>query len=389
MKKTTLLLALLVNMAPPLAHADNDYNKTGFVLIGSPDGLTWTQQIPTDPYSVRGTSFNKIAMLSNNTLTTIAQTYDPNSGLDFGLNTSADKGITWNTNACPIYGGEYGPTIYTSNADATSCLGATSLQMEVSINGGQQQYVNFISGNVIPNCNDFNFFDAMTNGKSAAVIASCYGSNVFPDPVPYPQSGLLVTNDMNTWTWLPNFPSNFQSDWGTQSPSTFSSIEWSGKEWMVFAKDNNQVASVLTSADGNTWNVISLPSLQSVVSLAKNNNEYMVVGKTASGPVLMHSMDAGATWTNETLPLNWSVISRVNYNNGTWVVVGQLNFFLNKLFVPAIAVSHDGVTWQNAPLPNTVLKPATTPIVNDVIWDGTEWIAAGNYESTSDKKNPK
>lgn len=379
------ILCLISLSCASLAFAEDDVNTAGLLLIGSADGSTWSEQVSTTGI-YQGIFFGKLTFVQNKIFTS-TEIYNPYGYIIDGLAETSDFGKTWNTLgvnpgakkiAVKLKGSQGPNEIFMPEADGLNWISAGMEESYGFINysaiDGKYWY-SLYPQDQIPSCNQFAYLNDLSfDGKNYAVLASCLGGT---SPLPYPQQGILISQDTANWQWQPSFPASVQGS----DVSNFNSIRWDGSQWVVLGNDNQNNAVILTSPDLNTWKTYALPtSMTSLSSVFMNKNQWIAVGLGNNSPVILQSLDAGSTWNSETnLPSGWSSINRVNFANSTWVIVGSR--VSTGGTSPALAISHDGINWQDEKLPINILLPSAHSTISDVIWTGSQWIAAGNYEN--------
>lgn len=121
-----------------------------------------------------------------------------------------------------------------------------------------------------------------------------------------------------------------------------------------------------TSTDGINWVNNTVVSGSPNFSCVATNGSLIVAGAGVGG---LYTSTDGATWTARTFGVS-SDIRTMSYVNG--------KFFATTLSSPyTIRYSSDGINWSGA-----TISPAVSQAINNVTWDGTNYIASSNGGST-------
>jgi len=189
------------------------------------------------------------------------------------------------------------------------------------------------------------------------------------------------------------------------SAGILTSVAWSGKQFVAVGWGDP-----LTSSDGVTWNVVSLPVEGRLESVVWGTSQFVAVGQvTGSKSLILTSLD-GTTWTPLTTPgkglggVVWSGERFVAVGNGTiltsldgstwdeqkmpvdgelkgvtWsgtqlVAVGRTQPSTREVTRPLILTSTDGVTWTQS-------KSQSDGSLWAIVWNGTRFVAVGQTRS--------
>jgi hypothetical protein len=186
------------------------------------------------------------------------------------------------------------------------------------------------------------------------------------------------------------------------STTSVSGILWDGKKWIAGTTEQ-----MFYSYDGFTWpnlnamgaNCIAYDALEPDVYLYMTQPTVAVGGTGLNSQSIVYSTD-GMTWTNVTQAYLYQGRC-VAWNGSIWIVGGE-GWFDSMLY------SSDGMNWNPIPNSKTILNTVngmayngslwvaggsslaysldginwTTPthsfmVVNEVVWNGTMWMAAG------------
>lgn len=134
------------------------------------------------------------------------------------------------------------------------------------------------------------------------------------------------------------------------------------------AVGNNR--TLLTSKDGESWNVESLPSedFGDLTGVTYGQGKFVIVAK--NGYILTSSDSINWIRTNPNI-LNSIIFNGVSYGNGKFIVVGN-GLKTGVVGNGAIMTSTDGLTWDFG----TVI--ANTGALNSVIYGDGKFVAVGN-----------
>jgi hypothetical protein len=157
--------------------------------------------------------------------------------------------------------------------------------------------------------------------------SSAYGNGVFVATTARPNSTYAVySTDAITWksTTTPAL------DYGNL-------VVWTNDRFIVTPGYTN---TFISSTNGVTWTLGSLPITQYFTTPAYGNGTYVILGDTASGGPLLYSTDA-ITWTAKTMPDTF--YDDVIFGNGIFVATNS-----NTL---RGARSIDGITWSGFTFP--------------------------------------
>ena len=114
------------------------------------------------------------------------------------------------------------------------------------------------------------------------------------------------------------------------------------------------------SADGTTWNAVTLPStVASWADIAYGNSYWAALGTTTTGSnsIVAYSNSNGAGWRTSSLPTN-SNWSKITYGNGTFVAISSDN---NR----AAYSTNQGLTWTGTNLPSsTAITLTGSPVIS-------------------------
>lgn len=117
----------------------------------------------------------------------------------------------------------------------------------------------------------------------------------------------------------------------------------------------------------SVWNYPDSPTTNILTGVAWSNNQFVVVGRSASEgnlPATILTSPDGNTWTSRTPGTN-AGLNAVIWAGTQWVAVG---------FTGTILTSPDGITW-------TTRTSGTTNHLTAVVWTGTQLMAVG-YSGT-------
>lgn len=135
-------------------------------------------------------------------------------------------------------------------------------------------------------------------------------------------------------------------------------ITWSGSQFIAvsISELSPSDAIILSSVDGINWNQISI-GRYSLFDIIWTGSQFIIVGSAGYA----HLSSDGLNWqTYNTGSLNlWGIASSGNTN----VAVGISN---------SVVTSTDGISW-------TSHLSRTSEYLKEIIWDGTEFVAIGNF----------
>jgi hypothetical protein len=285
------------------------WSGTQFVAVGG-DGIRWT----TTPAITVSTG---VILTSNDGISWTKR----NSGIP---SSGVSAGIGYPNEAIKLNGVTYGGGTYVavgySNIGSPIALTSTdgvSWSLRSVLNGSGLMGVTWSGSQFI----------AIGNSCSNGCAATNTGKNIFTSP------------DGNTWTQR------------TSSLTTgLKSIACSSSSCVVVGESNTIASVVLTSTDGITWSVGSLPGgfttsyTGGLNSVTWAGTQYIATGiaRTTNLPTMITSAD-GVTWTSKTYTASAiSTVARpvtfepvVSYNNGRYIVAQGTEIFL----------STDAATW--------------------------------------------
>lgn len=167
---------------------------------------------------------------------------------------------------------------------------------------------------------------------------------------------IFTSPDAITWTERPTGVAHRLND-----------VAWTGTRYIAVG----DVGTLLTSGDGSTWTLQSVPTVTNPVLLgvAGSSGRAVAVGTQGGGSdddLILTSTD-GVTWTQVTTP-DRVPLAAVVWSGTRFVAVGT---DLGGTAVQyAALVSTDGSNWTKHPVP-------VQGLLTEVIWDGAQFIAAG------------
>jgi hypothetical protein len=158
-------------------------------------------------------------------------------------------------------------------------------------------------------------------------------------------NGLFVATSTNVTAYAMTSPDGIT--WTVRSipnPGSWSSVTYGNGLFVAVANNGNFIAA--TSPDGITWTIRQLPAPpnQYWSSVIYGNGMFVAVsGSGGTASAVAASSPDGITWTARTMPAvaNWS---SVTYGNGLFVAVSNNGNYL-------VATSPDGITWTQRSMP--------------------------------------
>lgn len=368
MKKISFCFGILLALYASLSFAVT----TPLILKGNETGDQWELQP-----SVSNVMLTGVAQVNNNLIaigqkqggTIYTPTYSPI------FLKSEDKGNTWaidpSTNTNLLYSitsgstnwitAGTGPTILTKSIDDVTWLASTI-------------------PSDMPKNTKITVVGAHDNDVIAAGTYPHYSKQI---------GVLLISHDQGaTWTSITaNLPSSFSN-----LDTVFQSLIYDGTSWVLtgyfYGASYTKVGFILLSVDGYNWTQASIPSLNEVRSVGVNNSTLIAIITDWMGTGTITSTDRGKTWSGKSYILKDIVYSlnKISWNGKTWIAAGSAydvdNDKTNK--IPLIITSVDGITWVKQKLPASIMTHTGNNIplqsVNDVIWNGSNWIAVGIYD---------
>lgn len=182
---------------------------------------------------------------------------------------------------------------------------------------------------------------------------------------------VLTSSDGKTWDPVSaSFPA------GTielERNGSFTGAMITGGNSLVAWGTLNGAPLIMTSADGVTWTQATFHNVAStdvIVSLAYSGGGYAGIGTKADGSTLILTSSDGQDWTGVSSTMNGVDWDAITWGNNEYLAVG-LDTNVERAAV--LTSSDGGKQW-------TLSHLADTSIVNDVAWDGSEYIIAGSYD---------
>jgi len=175
---------------------------------------------------------------------------------------------------------------------------------------------------------------------------------------------VLTSPDGVTWTKRAPRALSISDEWSHPNQRWITSIAWSGSLLVLPSIDNNWEPVVWTSSDAETWTlgrdltndvVWSMP----FVDVTWGNGRFVAVdGPAFGGDSPMFTSVDGFRWQPDTTIPNLPMMNAVTSKPGEFVAVGA----------SYLQTSPDGLQWTVSPLKGCG---------NDVLWDGTRYVAVG------------
>lgn len=160
-------------------------------------------------------------------------------------------------------------------------------------------------------------------------------------------------------------------------------IIYDGKRFIAYSP-----GKVFASKDGMNWSLLTdsiglgMKSLDNkylnVDEILWNGNEYVGIGSISGDKAIMISSKDGVLWQDKICASNF-VPSSMSWNGKQYVVVGCVR---DDIEGSSIRTSQDGINWTQRGV-TAEMKIA----FNDVIWDGSQFIAVGENRSVNEDKN--
>jgi hypothetical protein len=155
------------------------------------------------------------------------------------------------------------------------------------------------------------------------------------------------------------------------------------------ANTKNTIRTITESSDGITWSIpinngqISLPQIRAII--VRGNHNLLFGQWSLASRFISYSSDA-LQWSYPAyLPGVFSAGTiGIQYKNGLWYLYGQ---FLDSdtITVGTILYSPNLINWSVASFPREITLPETvypswSSRVNDMVWNGSLWIAIGQWD---------
>ena len=155
------------------------------------------------------------------------------------------------------------------------------------------------------------------------------------------------------------------------------------------------VGCVVTSSDGITWTVQTIPALNNNPTYSSqqgieaqysgwNGKMWVVVGRFGSYPGSITTSLDGINWTDPVFPRNCIATEgqggiAVAWNGYIWVAIGDWS---DEDYVPLyITTSTDGINWSTAIDPTSGNIKLSYPTLTSITWNGTMFIITGSGKS--------
>jgi len=165
----------------------------------------------------------------------------------------------------------------------------------------------------------------------------------------------------------------------TSTKGPLGAIKWDGKNWYVLASEH----IVILTSDGLKWQEFSHPNYSLFNDIELNQNTWVATSYYGN---IIASTD-GVNWERQTYSLKtrvsppeiYKTLNDLDWNGEQWIAVGS-SYYKDGL-VSTILTSPDGFNWKKQP-------SALGKELYAVKWNGHQWIAVGgihnhqSYEST-------
>uniref|UniRef100_A0A6C0K443 Major capsid protein N-terminal domain-containing protein n=1 Tax=viral metagenome TaxID=1070528 RepID=A0A6C0K443_9ZZZZ len=422
-----------INWAPPTDPAESlggvntannvvwDPNSYNWVICGN-----WISSLETDignvatldysikfsrPVNPQGAVTGKAASIAwnSNTSTWIAATNmdsldrwtDITASYSGQLSTSSD-GLIWTTPFMPV-GIQYINNLsqITVIENRTYILGSAAglRQSTLFSPNGLDWTLSRFSGNM------YGYGEGISwNGSIWVLVGSFTNSSwgsIIIGPITTSTDGITWTNPI-----VPDIPvtqavqdiydSDAAKSYGLEYIYNLYSIAWNGRIFVavgyiqigiVGTYIRYTIGCVVTSSDGITWTVQTIPvlnndttySTQSISGtyVAWNGQIWVVVGNFGTYPGSITSSSDGISWTNPVHP-GHTIVSgagtAVAWSGSIWVAIGYWSDVDGHIYY--ITTSTDGITWTTAidPGSGNIMKDS----VDSITWNGTMFIITGS-----------
>lgn len=343
------------------------------IAIGNPDGTKWQSKSGPDHsimYAV--TQNNKDLIAVGSQVTDVDE--------NIAVFKSLDAGSTWNLLSGYLKADGRLTHVIANNGNLVA-LGTHAQVLYSADNGAAWTKPVSLPEEASPN-RDVIFHAIASNGKTLFAAGNYL---MYPGSESDWRPLLLMKSDDDGKTWQ-SLSASLPK--GIFNEGIIKAITWDGTQWIMAgrysASLNENPYFLMTSSDSKNWNLLNLNiELHDPTDIIIKGKEWTIYDGLTHR--ILKSHDQGKTWDKPYSPFPYQCTYqlKIQSNGQSWVAAGGKysgpGCLPESLIFPVMYASKDGIHWKQQPLPHAIITYLGHAVFNDVLWNGSNWVAVGSY----------